>query len=1089
MPNSTQIAVGCVVKWTVGKGYGVVTTVDDRRIQVRWDNPDPAIPSQFSTSDPPLQRADFAGRVAVRRSTEQQVAVLDLVEDAPPNWHCRVFSQTAVSENSNIPEADLRPLQDNNPSARFRDEEKIGSLQKYRLREVTRWYRALNNHNDLVSLEQVQVDIKPHQVSVAHKVISNHPHRFLLCDEVGLGKTIEAGMVLKELRARGTVRRVLAIVPPNLIRQWQFEMKSKFNESFAVLNTATVNSLKDGGYVGNPFANPRFSNVLCSSRWVADPKWAQQCAEADWDLIIVDEAHHARSQSDGSRTLLYRLVRKLSEADTTRGMLFLTATPMQLNTHELYALVELLDPALFPSPEHFEQHRQAVPGLSKLVEQLCQHGFPLPGNDPVDTIAKVAYWLDITPEEAKRQLTATGNNKKKIEAIAEKLSDRHRLSEVLIRNRKAVIGGFMPRAAYRWNVELTPEERTALQAVEEYVHYGYQVAEGRNDNAVGFVMVIFQKLMASSVAAIKVSLRNRRVRIQENATNPRSIEYLDEQFEDDCELDDVVDCTRASKAQMDEEIAFLDFALEKLDAVTTDSKAEVFLGQLSELFSDHPDEKVIVFTQFRETQRYLKMKLASRGWTVNIFHGQQNPQEKDDAIANFHKGTGAQILISTEAGGEGRNLQFCHLLVNYDLPWNPMRVEQRIGRVDRIGQEHPISIFNLWVEGTIEARVLEILEHRIRIFEETVGELDPILGETEHDLRRVMRLAAEQRAQALDDLDRNTENRMRKARESQRLMGDFIMDTKSYRKENTERILGQPSPVSNDDREQFIKQLLGDVNTHIKRTGNLHVLTFREDCFHAPNTDALFPGGVTVRAVLRPDIRPDAEDVEFMAFGHRVIDAIVEQVLSEEYEGVTGTRRLFADDKLPPVSGWLFTYQFTIPSVRPVDEVVPVFVSDDGKVNAEIGRLLLQRAVQFDDSEEDIDPNDIPDTISDAESQADAFAKNTRVKLQKRAAEEAYEKSDREIKRQEVLFDYKQRVADAKVEATRKTVERIRRQEGQAARRILPAWEANLQYAEKHRAKLAEDHRQKIAEIEKHRYPEVAWALKSLGRIEVVSPR
>ena len=377
MPNNeNNIVVGALVIWTGGKGYGVVTSIDEETIQVRWD--DESNPPQFATVAPPLERVDFSGQMVQRRSTGQYVALLDSVEGVTPTWRCQIFSDAPAPVMSNVPEADLRPLPITDPFKRFQNGE-IGSMKKYRLQEVTRWYRVQHLHDDLVSLGQIQVDIKPHQVSVVHKVISDYPHRFLLCDEVGLGKTIEAGMVLKELRARGSAQRVLIIVPPNLIRQWQFEMKTKFNESFAVLNTTTVRHLEGQGYVGNPFIHPDYSDsVLCSSRWVATPERASLCVQVDWDLVIVDEAHHARSHPDGSTTRLYRLVRDLapSEHITRRGMLFLTATPMQMNTHELYSLIEILDPTLFPSPEDFEQHRQSMPGLSKLVERLYQHGLP-----------------------------------------------------------------------------------------------------------------------------------------------------------------------------------------------------------------------------------------------------------------------------------------------------------------------------------------------------------------------------------------------------------------------------------------------------------------------------------------------------------------------------------------------------------------------------------------------------------------------------------------------------------------------------------------------------------------------------------------
>ena len=396
-------------------------------------------------------------------------------------------------------------------------------------------------YDELVSLGQVGVDIKPHQVAVVHKVISNYPHRFLLCDEVGLGKTIEAGMVLKELRARGGAQRVLAIVPPNIVRQWQFELKTKFNETFSVLNTDTVRYLENQGYSGNPFTYSE--NILCSSGWVAGPKWSKLCAEADWDLVIVDEAHHARSHRSGSSvetTRLYRLVRDLAAPShfARRGMLFLTATPMQLDTHELYSLVELLDPALFPSEEHFERHCREAPGLSRLVERLSHRKFPLTDEEPDVTIEQVARWLSLEEDVARQRLSAGAEE---LETLANKLADRHLLSEVLIRNRKAVVGDFMPRVASRWDVELTVEERTALKAVEDYVQYGFQLAEGASNSTFGFVMVTFQKLMASSIAAIRESLFKRRERVKNvGPQSSTSTGELEERMDDDYEASDVL---------------------------------------------------------------------------------------------------------------------------------------------------------------------------------------------------------------------------------------------------------------------------------------------------------------------------------------------------------------------------------------------------------------------------------------------------------------------------------------------------------------------------------------------------------------------
>lgn len=263
--NQLEIVAGALVQWRQADTYGVVTSVENGMVHVQWDSD--GCPPQFRAADAPLLRVDLQGQTVSVRSTGSTAAVMRPVESSPPAWNC--FVADGSGRNINISEADLRPIPINDPVERFQ-ENHIGPLKKYRLQEATRWYRGLHLYDELVSLGQVGVDIKPHQVSVVHKVISNYPHRFLLCDEVGLGKTIEAGMTLKELRARGGARRVLIIVPPNLVRQWQFEMKSKFNESFSVLNTNTVRYMESQGQTDNPFTY--FDNVICSAAWLSNPQ-------------------------------------------------------------------------------------------------------------------------------------------------------------------------------------------------------------------------------------------------------------------------------------------------------------------------------------------------------------------------------------------------------------------------------------------------------------------------------------------------------------------------------------------------------------------------------------------------------------------------------------------------------------------------------------------------------------------------------------------------------------------------------------------------------------------------------------------------
>ena len=1087
--SSSQIVVGALVQWTEADTYGVVTGIENGMVQVRWD--DEGYPSQFAAANPPLLRVDLMGQEVSVRSTGASAVAMEPAGSSTPAWRCFVAA-AGGGQSLNISEADLRPIPVNNPVERFR-KGRIGSLKQYRLQEATRWYRGLHLYDELVSLGQVGVDIKPHQVSVVHKVITNYPHRFLLCDEVGLGKTIEAGMALKELRARGGARRVLVIAPPNLVRQWQFEMKSKFNESFAVLNTEYVKAMAAQGQTGNPFTY--WDNVICSAAWLSAPQRATQCAAVDWDLVIVDEAHHARSHRNGNRvttTRLYRLVRNLAAPEhfARRGILFLTATPMQLNTHEIYSLVELLDPALFPSEKHFEEHRKEIPGLSYLVERLTKQGFPLPDEPEETTVERVAGWLELDETEAQRRLSAGPES---VKILAGELSNLHLLSAVMIRNRKAVVGGFMPRSAYRWEVDLTDEERTALEAVEEYVQNGFQMAEGANDSAVGFVMVTFQKLMASSIAAVKHSLLRRfhsLEQVSKKVANQQSVDEMEDRLDDDVNASEVVESVGTIPNSEGKELSLLKETLEVLNRIKSDSKSLVLLERLAELFGDFPNEKVIVFTQFRETQRYLEEQLTARGWGVNLFHGQMKPEDKDSAVDRFKNGSGAQILISTEAGGEGRNFQFCHYLVNYDLPWNPMRVEQRIGRVDRIGQENAISIFNLWVKDTIEARVLEVLENRIQVFEETVGGLDAILGETESDIKKIMRQAVEQRGRALEEYGQQLELRVQDAREAERRLGDFIMDTKAFNQELAQQIADQPSPVSNEDFEKFIGELLSDVRTYIRQRDGVYDLTFHRsfiDAIDAPGHKSFFLTGDKKKAVFRPDRRPDAEGVDFMVFGHPIVEAVVAKVLAENYPGITGTRRILTGDDLPPVSGWLFTYQFEIPGPWATERILPVFVDDAGEVNLDLGRKLSERACRFDENEWEIDPSAIPDNLSRIKPVAEQSATVERETLQQQIQSQATERVDLEVAKLKASFEYREMTARDKVEETRATLNRIQESADESQRQILPVWEANLRRDEAALAKFKEDRPRLIQDAEKYRHPQVSWALKSLGRIEVVA--
>jgi superfamily II DNA or RNA helicase len=1077
-----KLVEGALVCWKGCDDTGVIRRICGGRIEVEWDHAGDNTPTMFSAQQSALARVVLPPQIR-RRSTDQPGILGALVSEDPPKWKVTLLGKSGFLEKV-VPESDLRPDVNLDPAAKMLNGE-IGSPRQFSLQLVTRYYRLEHLHNDLVSLGDARVDIKPHQVGVVHRVVTSYPHRFLLCDEVGLGKTIEAGMILKELRARGQAQRTLIIVPPNLLRQWQFELKSKFNETFSILNTATVEYLRTQGQRGNPFAH--FDSVLVSADWVSTKKWADLVVQADWDMVVVDEAHHARLRRSGNRTQttqLYEVVRRLASPAhfANRALLFLTATPMQLEAHELYSLVELVDPALFPTEGNFESNRKKAPGLNVLVEELDQYGFPVPGRDAEEIVEQVSGWLGIDSKLARKRLE---NGAEEIESLCAELSSHHLLSEVLIRNRKAVVGGFMPRVANRWEVELRDDERRALAAVEDYVLNGFNLAESNRDNAMGFMMVIFQKLMASSIRALRTSLENRRQKLIGKAVRAGiSVAELEMSVDDDDPAAEIVGAVAVAYAT---EIADLTQLLDLLDGIAVDSKAEALLKHLEIIFEHRRDEKVLIFTEFRETQTYLAQRIAERRWGVNVFHGQQKPLEKDRSVERFRDDPGPQVLICTEAGGEGRNFQFCHVLVNYDLPWNPMRVEQRIGRVDRIGQGEVVRIFNLWVKGTIEERILDVLERRINVFEDTVGALDPILGETEKDLRQVLRLADADRDAALHRLEQQLEMEVKNARAAELRLRDFIMDTKSFSRGIAERIAGRESPISPTDQERFVTALLADIRTHIKQVNGAEYQLSFNDPFTSDYPE-FFIDGRKRRAVFRADQRQDTELVEYLAFGHPIIEALVERVLGATYPGVNGTLRLAADDELRAGSGWLFAYVLTVPGLRPVSRLVPVFVSDDGHTpSVDIGQAVILRAAKLPRfGEEPIPVEEIPfDLLEDVLAAAERFVNEAAAVMQTEAELDAQIRIDRERAKLEAYFDYRERAAADRLASTAATLERMKAATSEGERRIIPIWQANLERDERLVQELAEQRGRQLANLEKLRNPVVDWELVSAGRIEI----
>nr|WP_234831104.1 helicase-related protein [Rhodopseudomonas palustris] len=516
----------------------------------------------------------------------------------------------------------------------------------------------------------------PHQLLALQRAISGDRIRYLLADEVGLGKTIEAGMILRELKIRGLVRRILVVAPAGLVLQWQSEMESHFNEDFRLILPSSLSALRQAGAIDEGENVWRMHNqVICPLDSVKpiDSRrgWSQEqlarynrerfedLISAGWDMIIIDEAHRIGGSTE--QVARFKLGDALSQA--APYLLLLSATPHQGKSDAFRRLIGFLD------------------------------ADALPGDDAISREAVAPF---VIRTEKRRAIDADGNP--------------------LFKPR------FTQLVPIEWGTAHA-EQRTLYDAVTEYVRDGYNRAKKEKQTAVGFLMILVQRLITSSTAAIRTSLERRLTVLDlpqaQLSLFPEDVGEEWSSLDGQQQLDTILKTRLKGLKDERKEVELLLSAARRCEAGGPDVKAEALLERIQQQQREENDPtlKVLIFTEFVPTQLMLADFLDHRGFTVVSLNGAMDLKERRQAQRRF--AADAQIMISTDAGGEGLNLQFCHVIVNYDLPWNPMRIEQRIGRVDRIGQKHIVRALNFALEGTVELRVRDVLEEKLaRILEE-----------------------------------------------------------------------------------------------------------------------------------------------------------------------------------------------------------------------------------------------------------------------------------------------------------------------------------------------------------------------------------
>ncbi|MDD5368138.1 MAG: SNF2-related protein [Anaerolineaceae bacterium] len=567
-----------------------------------------------------------------------------------------------------------------------------------------------------------------YQFKPALKFLANPEQRMLIADEVGLGKTIEAGIIYLELQARLELDRVLIVCPSSLRQKWQDEMKARFDEEFVILDSQGARRFLDQLRLYGGAARLR---GIISLELIRRKDLAEAFSDVRLDLLIIDEAHHCRNTD----TLANAVASVLAE--NADAALLLTATPLQMGQADLFNLLNILSPGEFDNFDAFIDRLEPNQFINRAAQILSTGDSTAAAVElrKVETTNQKQRFLG-SPyyQEVLRILDRPYPSQQKLITAQRRLIELNTLSSVFTRTRKRDIQEKIPiRTAQTLPVTFTPEEKHYYnQVIEEVREEFYQ--SHRTGMGSGFVTIMKERQVASCITAYM-----RRQDKVDPETYAEDLAFESDFVSEDEKFDADSDGEASPMA------AFFNRSrrVHKLQPRTRsgwhDSKFDIFWTALKKVLDEDPQTKVLVFSFFRDTIDYLEEELSKRKVDVRAIHGGYKVLDRYQIIEQFRDNPQIRVLISSDVGSEGLDFQFCDTLFNYDLPWNPMKVEQRIGRIDRFGQvSDRVRIFNLVIEDSIESRILYRLYERIELFKRSIGDIEAILGEQIRELTQVV---------------------------------------------------------------------------------------------------------------------------------------------------------------------------------------------------------------------------------------------------------------------------------------------------------------------------------------------------------------
>jgi len=900
-----------------------------------------SIPPQQHTRNVvvPAPKFSLNQEVCLRQNPEKRGYIKKVINFNEGVWTHQVFF--SAHETPYITESELEVWQ---PQDEFGSmEDLLCDLALVKLR------RSLGD--TLYALYGSRTKFEVYQFKPALKFLANADQRLLIADEVGLGKTIEAGIIYLELQARLDLDRVLIVCPSGLRQKWQDEMKARFDEEFVILDSQGTRNFLDK--VQN-YSGTRVRGII-SLELIRRRDLAEAFADVKLDLVIIDEAHHCRNTA----TLANAVASVLAE--NADAALLLTATPLQMGQEDLFNLLNILSPGEFDNVQTFIDRLEPNKHINRAAQILStgdRTNALTELRNVEQTTQRKSFQGNPYYHEVVRILSADWASQQEMITAQRRLIELNTLASVFTRTRKRDIAVKVPiRTAQVLPVHFTPAEKKfyqqAIQEVREEFLQRHWTGAGS-----GFVTIMKERQVASCISAY----------IRRRYDTKDEIYIEDDTFGNDFAMAGEEEDSLNGKGYQISNYQVVAAPPRPNISVLKDSKFEVFWQALKTILNEDTRTKVLVFSFFRDTNNYLYEELKRKGINVRVIHGGFNVWDRYKIIEEFRDNPEIRVLVTSDVGSEGLDFQFCDTLFNYDLPWNPMKVEQRIGRIDRFGQESDrVRIYNLIIEDSIESRILYRLYERIEIFKHSIGDIEAILGEQIRELTQAVfskHLTPEEEVHQVEQASRNIMRKKQDMEEFEQKKMQFLGQEAIF-STIVEKTIESGRYVSAAEMQALVSNYIKEnfPLSHLVSNGPddaSYTLHANEDLVHEIKTYILqhkkndgsaglflykLRPGKEIPLTFSSDLAYQRKLLEFITPRHPLAQAALDTWKQKSFR-INRISIVQIDTRIaPPGNYYFFIFSFIAEGVDKDSRIIPVVVrADNGDVHIDLSKQFLHLA-------------------------------------------------------------------------------------------------------------------------------------------------